>query len=95
MPAYFARLHTLTCQLNFGGALSLGLKVLKQLGEPFPKKVGTPQIMKDVIHTNILLRGKSDEVFLMLPKMTDKNKLAAMQMLKAVWWCSLSLGSPC
>jgi hypothetical protein len=73
--------------------LTLGLQVLKKLGEPFPNHANKLHIGLAVIKTKILLMGKTDKYFLSLPRMTtNPYKIAAMDLIFA---CSALLNYLC
>lgn len=62
-------------------AIDLGLEVLNHLGEKIPKQPGRLQVLAELFTVKRLQRGKTDSTILSLPDMTDKRKLAAMNIL--------------
>ena len=57
---------------------------LKDIGyKPFPKKAPMPFVIKEFMKTKLLLK-KYDGKFLDLPLMTDKNRLRALKVFKAL-----------
>ena len=66
-------------------AIKIGLDTLKQLGISFPSKdVSRLRVYIAARRLKSLLRGRSDEDILKLPRMKDPKKLAAMQILNHV-----------
>ncbi|MEO1052918.1 MAG: ATP-binding sensor histidine kinase [Bacteroidota bacterium] len=62
-------------------AVELALKVLKMLQVNFPDKPSKSHIIRGLLKTSILLRGKSFDTIENLPEMTDKRVLAAMNII--------------
>ena len=59
-------------------AVDIGLHLLHQLGENFPIKPKPKHILSSMIRTKLMLRGKSKEMLLRLPSMTDGHAASAM-----------------
>jgi len=74
-------------------AVELGFALLDELGEPFPKKPSRANILYSMFKTKSLLKGKSDEVLLRSPVMTDGRVIAAMQVLN-ILFTSVFLAKP-
>ena len=79
--AYTIQIYSLGCRSRLSDALDLGFAVLKELGEPFPKLVGTPRIVFSLLSTMRLMKGFTDEQILTVKVMEDPMKLAAMRIL--------------
>jgi predicted ATPase/signal transduction histidine kinase/CheY-like chemotaxis protein len=67
-----------------GRAISLSLKVLKELGITFPSRVRKVHILAAYIKSKWLMRGRKIEELENLPKMNDPGKLAAMRILQNI-----------
>ncbi len=76
-------------------AIRVGLEVLEQLGEPFPKKPNLLFVAQGLISTALSLRKYSDEQIYALPLMTDPYKRAAMRIIagitSSIYWASPNL----
>lgn len=59
--------------------------VLKDLGEVFPKKATKAHILFAVLKIRKKIKRMADEEILLLPKMSDVNKLAVMQILNVMF----------
>ena len=62
-------------------SLDLGIEVLEQLGEHFPKRPNLRTLWSESRIVKGLLKGKTDEQILRLPSMANNTKLMAMQVL--------------
>jgi predicted ATPase len=62
----------------------VGLEVLAQLGETFPKRARTIHIILAYLKTKKMLSNKSDSDILNMRPMEDENKLAAMRLLNII-----------
>ena len=66
-------------------AIALGLGLLNQLGEKFPADPSPLRILYSFVKTRYLLNGKSDEVLLRLPTMTNTRAVSKMQIMNIVF----------
>ena len=66
-------------------AIDLGLTVLKDLGEPFPKKPSVFSIIFELSKTKRMLRKLSKDGITKLPPMEDPTKLAAMKIMSLIF----------
>lgn len=83
-PLQMTRCKSLYVRHQYNEALALGQKMLKDIGyKPFPKKAPMPYVIKEFMKTKRLLK-KYDGKFLDLPLMTDKNRLRALKVFKAL-----------
>jgi len=79
MAAYTTKVVSLGTQIGkVEEALAAGRSVLNELGVSIPKKVKKPHLILEMIGVKRLLRGKSDKDLLSLPKMQDRDKVAAL-----------------
>jgi predicted ATPase len=81
LRAVSTQVYALGARDRLDEAINVALDVLRLLGEPFPQSVSNATLAIETIRTKWVLRGKSDERILRLPKMTDPDKSAAMKML--------------
>jgi predicted ATPase len=65
--AYHTKVLWLTHDGKSKEAMNLVLSVLKELGAPFPRRYLQLHVMKEVIRTKKMLRGRTDEELLALP----------------------------
>ena len=75
------QIYSLDIRLRLKDSLELGLEVLKNLGETFPKTPSVPHILFGLFEVKRMLRNKSKSTILALPDMNDPKKLAAMGVL--------------
>lgn len=71
-------------------AISFGLSVLRMLGEPFPKKPRLWHIVGELMRTRKALKGLSNNDLLSLSPITDKGKLATMELMWLVLFASFT-----
>lgn len=81
LRVYAVRIKCFGAQSKIQDAIDSGLATLALLGEPFPSKVSTMTVLKDMLTTKSMLLGKSDDVLRGLPTMKNKIKDAAMKIL--------------
>jgi predicted ATPase len=62
-------------------AVEESLDVLNRLGEPLPSDPQKYHIFIDFVRTKQLLRGKTNEMILRMPLMTEPDKIATSQIL--------------
>ncbi|CAB9529471.1 expressed unknown protein [Seminavis robusta] len=63
----------------------LGIRLLRQLGEPVPSRVSRVGAKLEIYKARRALRGKSDEDILALPKMRDGHAVAVMSILHVLY----------
>jgi predicted ATPase len=85
LRAYATEVYVLGATDQMGEAISRGLKVLGELGEPIAPHASARRVSSEVDKMQRLTRGKTDESLLRLPLMTDPDKLAAMKMLNLIF----------
>jgi predicted ATPase len=79
---YIIEIEALGSEGHATEAINLALDVLKQLGEPFPRKPGRLDIMGDISKVQKLMKGRTSEELLSAPEVTDENKRDAMDILR-------------
>ena len=85
LPAYETKLHYLGAQDEINQAIVLGLDILDQLGEKFPRNPGMPKIVYEVMTTRWLLGKKSVDEVLNLKPLTDWKKIAILRMEQLIF----------
>jgi predicted ATPase len=85
LGAYATEVYVLGATDKMREAISRGLKVLGELGEPVAPYPSARRVSSEVNKMQRLTRGKTDESLLRLPLMTDPNKLASMKMLNMLF----------
>ncbi len=70
-----------TGRLEYLKALEVGQAALALLGEKLPISPGAPKLLGALAAAKMLLRGRSDESLLNLPRMTEPEKLAVIRVL--------------
>jgi predicted ATPase len=70
-------------------AIDTSLGLLKDLQEPLPSKVGILAVLLEARKTSKMLRKFSDKDLLLLPRLTDRKKLAAMHIFNIVFMYNL------
>jgi len=82
LRAYYARMCSLGAQGESPEAIELGLDVLANLGEEFPRDALTDEAVKDDLKkTKMLLHGMSAEVMFELEEIKHEQKIQAMRFL--------------
>ena len=90
VSSYGTKIYHLSMSGDPGGALDLGKWVLVQLGEKFPRRLCTTKMISEFIGVQKLLKGKSDEQILSLPKLKDKRKYQILQILQLMVLSSIT-----
>lgn len=95
VKSYEIRILAFKAENKLIDAINTGLEFLEQVGEKFPKKPIMPHVMRDLIKTKILLRGKNNDIIKELPVMTDESKIAAMRIIADIasssYWATPTL----
>ena len=82
LRAYYARMCSLGAQGESPEAIEVGLDVLANLGEEFPRDALTDEAVKDDLKkTKMLLHGMSAEVMFELEEIKHEQKIQAMRFL--------------
>jgi predicted ATPase len=81
--AYATRVYGLSAINKPKEAIVMGFEALEALGEPIPRRFSRKAAWKEYVAVSKLLRGKSDEQLLRMPLLTDKCKLACLQILSS------------
>ena len=68
-------------QARYMESVAVGIDVLRQLGEPFPRHATLVHVGVELAKTMVAVAQKSEEELLNLPRMTNRDKIAAMNML--------------
>ena len=81
LRARASRIYVLSSQYKIPEAVEESLAVLAELGEPLPPNPKTRQVLFQFMATQRLLKGKTNEIILRMPCMTNSDKIAASQIL--------------
>ena len=81
VPVYATQMSMLGTRQCPEETIVLGLTILEQLGEPLSTSTNPRLLRRDCARTKRMLKGKSTQDIVRLPTMSDKNKIAAMQIL--------------
>lgn len=81
---YALKINAYKAENKLPEAIDVGLDVLQKLGEKIPKKGPLPLVMKDLLKTKFMLRGKKKEDILNLPEMQNQEKSAALRILNDI-----------
>lgn len=81
LRARASRIYVLSSQYKIPEAVEESLAVLAELGEPLPPNPKTRQVLFQFMAAQRLLKGKTNEIILRMPCMTNSDKIAASQIL--------------
>ena len=84
---------TLGAQDRKAEAIELALDTLEKLGESFPRSPSLFQVKVAFYRIKRLLKGKTDNDLLGLPRMRQPQKIAAQQMLAQGYLCACNSSS--
>ncbi|MEH2288884.1 ATP-binding sensor histidine kinase [Nostoc sp.] len=84
IPIYNVKIQAYMAQAQHKNALQIALTVLQSIGVKLPQQVNQTDIESELEQTKRLLADKPAIDLLKLPKMTDVNILAAMQILSSI-----------
>ncbi|WP_392477167.1 AAA family ATPase [Nostoc sp. C110] len=84
IPIYNVKIQAYMAQAQHKNALQTALTVLQSIGVELPQQVNQIDIESELEQTKGLLADKPAIDLLELPKMTDENILAAMQILSSI-----------
>jgi predicted ATPase len=86
LRAKSTKVHALGRSNKLSEAIELAISVLASLGERLPTNPSRFRTFIEVTTIRRRLRGKTDEMLLRLPLMTDPKKLAAMEMMNLIFF---------
>ena len=84
IPIYNVKIQAYMAQAQHKNALQIALTILQSIGVELPQQVNQTDIEYELEQTKRLLADKPTTNLLKLPKMTDGNILAAMQILSSI-----------
>lgn len=79
------QMYSYEVSLRVKEVIELGLDVLQQLGEPFPKNAGTHHVVLELFKIKRIVKKRSDASTTGVPDMTDQTKLSAMGVLNILF----------
>ena len=85
LQAYVTHIYSMGSRGDGVRAMDEGFQVLQELGEAFPKRFLLLHTIRELIATQRLLKGKSDDDILNLPHVTDTKVLSAMKIIKVIY----------
>ena len=85
VPAYALQIYGLGMTQRQQEGIDIGLEVLEQLGEKFPRRFITAHFYKEAKRIKFLLKGKSDEQILRMPLIKNEDKLACLKILHSIF----------
>jgi len=94
LHAYRASLQAMAQQDDLKEATSVGLDVLRQLGEPLAAKPSKWALTRELIRVRMALRGKSNQELLNLPPMCNESKIASVGFLNLLFIVTYEMRSP-
>lgn len=93
LRAYAALIKSMIQQNNLQEAYAVGIDVLRQLGEKFPKP-SKFYIMKKLTRVGMLLRGKTNHDILQLPLMKNTIRIQTLKILNLLFLSSYQARVP-
>jgi predicted ATPase len=78
------QIEALAQQRLFEEGKSVGIAILKSIGERFPKKPNSFHVIRGFLRTKRLLKKYTDDQLLNLPTMTDKRQFTISQLIHTV-----------
>ena len=69
---------------DLGGAITLGMSILKELGEPVPALPSRRRVFAEFLKAKRAIRRRSDVELLGMSRMADQRKLACMKLLSSL-----------
>jgi histidine kinase len=85
MRAYETKLVSLSARNFLAETIELGFKVLRTLGESFPRKASLLNSMVEVVTTKFSLRNKTADDILSLRPMRMWKKIAALRVMQVIF----------
>ncbi|KAI2506904.1 PhoQ sensor [Fragilaria crotonensis] len=92
--ARFIEIDSLSLQGDLKGAILLGLKVLRQLGVKFPRKIGDLAIVTEMLRVKAAMGRRSIPDLLLLPEMADETVILAFSLMNAIALKCCLVGDP-
>ncbi|KAI2505092.1 hypothetical protein MHU86_9368 [Fragilaria crotonensis] len=77
-------MDSLSLQNDRKGSVLLGLKVLRQLGVKFPRRIGRLAIANEMLKVKAAMGRRSIPEFLLLPEIADKTVILAFSLMNAI-----------
>ncbi len=94
VDVYFVKIQSLASQNKFQDAIQTGQLILEKLGAEFPKNPTPDDFIKGINEISSLLGEKKPEDLFNLPKMTDPEKLAILNIGASLIPTAYNAGSP-
>jgi predicted ATPase len=84
LRAYYVKLDSLGVRRRMEEAISLGLEILRQIGESISQHPSTFSTIVELAKTKRVLKGRKGHELLTLHEMTDDRKVVAMRLLNSI-----------
>ncbi len=84
VKVYEVKIQAFAAQNQIGEAVKLGLEVLQALGVNIPSNPSQSELSEAIEKITYLIAGREIQSLINLPKMTDRQQLAAMQILTSL-----------
>eukprot|EP00977_Amphora_coffeiformis_P016260 scaffold4976_cov161-Amphora_coffeaeformis.AAC.6 len=84
LQAFLTRIYAFSYGERQIDAIDLGVKVLKDLGEKFPRRLCLASLVAEYKGVKKLICGKTDEQLLRAPRITNETKLQCLQLLNVI-----------
>ncbi len=85
--AHLTLINTYRAQSEFKQAIQIGAALLGRLGLKIPLNPRQIHIIKEYIHTQLVIRWKNSDYFARRPEMTDPKQLAILKIIEAIGSC--------
>lgn len=93
MPAFFTEIDSLLSRGDLRAARRLGIKVVRQLGEPMPLRPSLLHVLSELRQATQAMKKIEDNGFLNIPPLKEPKKMAAMTVLSSVALAAWLLGT--
>jgi predicted ATPase/signal transduction histidine kinase len=91
---YRIKIQANVSQNQLGEAITIGLQLLQKLGVIFPETPTQNDIQQALIEIGQLIKNREVEDFINLPIMTDREKIAILQISNSIFSSAYLSGSP-
>jgi predicted ATPase len=85
LRAYETQIYALGANQHSQEAIDLAFQVLRELGEPQPRKAHLLHVVANFFWTKHLLENKTEPEILTLPRLRNYQKVAAMRIMQLVF----------
>ena len=93
LPGYFTEIDVLQTRGDLKEALELGVRVVRELGEPLPLRCGVGHVLWEYFWAARAMKKAKKQGFLNLPPVTDPTHVATMTVLRSITMSSSLIGT--